>query len=235
MSFDLDALADRLWQARIHGTTVEPDAGLGLDAGRTVLARLTERAIAAGDEVIGWKIGKLPHPADASDVFLAAPVFTSSLGARPRALVSPLLEVEYVARVVSPADRSAEWQLGFEVVDNHGEGWPFAAGWGIADWGLHAGAVVGEPCDAPVTDAPVTVTIEGWPEPTTQGAWRTGADRLWEVLARDCPAVLRPCVAGDLVWTGSLWPPAPIEPGTAVTVSLGSGAAARLDATTFWG
>ena len=227
-------LVDLLWRARAAGATVEPHE-LSLDEARATLAELTARAVADGEEVIGWKIARLPDRAG-HDVVFAGPVFASSLGVADRSLVSPRVEVEHVARVESDDRRDLTWHLGLEVVDNHAPDWTLDPAWALADWAVHGGGVLGPRCDPPMADEDRMVgLVVGDDRQTLEGAWRTGVDRMVEVLERECPALLRSWRPGDLVWSGSLLPPTPVPVGVDVVARVDGPGEVRLDATTFWG
>jgi 2-keto-4-pentenoate hydratase len=190
--------------------------------------------VAEGEEVVGWKIARLPDRAGA-DVLFAGPVFASSLGPAHRALVAPRFEVEHVARLDALGPLQLTWHLGLEVVDNHAPGWTLDPAWALADWAVHGGAVLGPVSDPPLPDQPRKVELAiGAERRTVEGAWRTGVPRMVEVLERDCPALLRPWRPGDLVWSGSLLPPTPVPVGVDVVARVDGLGEVRLDATTFW-
>ena len=208
------ALVDSLWSARRQDRSV-PAEPMSPDDGFAVLRQLVHRAVAAGDEIVGWKIARLPGD-DGEPFFFAAPVFVSSFSPESRSeLRDPRLEVELVARIQEVGAPGAAWQLdwhvGLEIVDNHDPGWPLHLGWAIADWGLHAAVVLGDGCRAPSDDEGFRVRVEsGEGVLEADGMWRTGHATLTDVLARDCPRVGRACRPGDLVWSGALLPPMPV-------------------------
>jgi 2-keto-4-pentenoate hydratase len=227
-------LVELLWEARAAGTTVEPRE-LTLDEARATLAALTRRAVAEGEEVVGWKIARLPDRTG-QDVLFAGPVFASSLGPADRPLVAPRFEVEHVARVEALDPLRLSWHLGLEVVDNHAPDWRLDPAWALADWGVHGGAVLGQPCAPPLDGVPRAVELRiGAEHRAVEGAWRTGLGRMAEVLERDAAALLQPLRPGDLVWSGSLLPPTPVLVGLDVVARVADLGEVRLDATTFWG
>jgi 2-keto-4-pentenoate hydratase len=217
-----EEIVDILWRVRRTAETVTATP-MAPEEGFDILRKLVARAIDDGDEVIGWKIARLSSGEDESPFVFAAPVFTSSL--QPisgRQLASPKLEVELVAVVdalgrqgASPASESdtwtLSWRVGLEIAANNARDGHKSPGWAIADWGLHAGVVLGDHCRQPTPDEALSVRIavEGAAEVQQQGAWRIGREGMIDVLHRDCPRVARPCRSGDLVWTGALVAPMP--------------------------
>lgn len=237
MSLVLDDVVEALWRARLDGITVPPPA-LDFEEAMAVLAGLVRREVDGGEEIVGWKIARLPD-AQGEDVLFAGPVFAGSLVPASRALVAPRVETEYVARIKQPLPEggwATAWHLGFEIVDNHSPDWSLDPAWAVADWGLHAGAILGDPCAAPVVDAPVSVRFRvDDDEVVTAGAWRTGHERMHAILERDCARLARPLQAGDLVWSGALFPPVAISVGDAVEAVLDRQARVVLGHHNFWG
>jgi 2-keto-4-pentenoate hydratase len=214
-------IVDVLWRLRRTAETVIAPP-MAPEEGFDILRKLVARAIDDGDEVIGWKIARLPSGEDESPFVFAAPVFTSSLQpVSGRRLASPKLEVELVAVIDALGGDSASpesdtwklsWRVGLEIAANNARDGHKSPGWAIADWGLHAAVVLGDHCRQPTPDEALSVRIavEGAPEVQQQGAWRIGRKDMIDVLHRDCPRVARPCRSGDLVWTGALVAPMPL-------------------------
>ena len=218
-------LAAPLWSAWITGRSTRAVREMSLDEGLAVLQSLTAKRVESGDPIVGWKIARLPGP---EHVAFAGPVFASSL--QPNCLIRAMqaqVEVEFVARVERAGRRepfdanSLSWHVGLEFIDNHDPDWVLAPGWAAADWGLHLGAVVGEPCGPPTFESPVVVELEIPPLRLTEaGAWRVGPDQMIELLRRDCPRLARPCQVGDFVWTGALVAPQPLTTGASITATV---------------
>jgi 2-keto-4-pentenoate hydratase len=231
-------MVDALWRSRRTADAVVAPP-LTPDEGFAVLTELVGRAVDEGDEVIGWKIARLPGDGNAEPFLFAAPVFRSSLEPLTgRRLAGPKVEVELVGRIetINGNDASAEhpwtmsWRVGLELVANHDPDWSMTPGWAIADWGLHAAAVLGEACRQPEQDEPVPVQIavEGEEGFSRDGAWRIGTANLATVLERDAARVVRPCQTGDLVWTGALIPPMPLTIGPTLVAVVGGFGSVRL-------
>lgn len=217
----MNELADKLWDARVTGASV-PAVELTLSEARSNLRELTRRSVSAGRTVVGWKIGRLSLEDD-EDFFFAGPVF-DGFDRRSPALIRPMVEVEFVARL---ADRLPDgswpvtWHVGLEIADNHDPGWLVDPAWCVADWAVHAAAAVGDPCREPQVGQPLDIRLAlGDEEMSTSGQWRTGHSRMLAILERDCADLHRSCQAGDLVWAGSVIPPIAIATGVTVTCSV---------------
>jgi 2-oxo-3-hexenedioate decarboxylase len=129
--------------SRTHPTLSKGDA---LD----IAERVRALRIAAGDVPVGYKVGftnaAVRAQFDAAGP-LAAPVYDRTLLSAARveagALLGPRIEPEVVIGIA--ADGSVGWAaLGFEIVQSHVAGWEFGYLDAIADFGLHAGLIVGE-------------------------------------------------------------------------------------------
>jgi 2-keto-4-pentenoate hydratase len=183
-----------------------------------VLRELAAREVAAGNEVVGWKIGRM-RTQDDGEFFFAGPVFDGY--DRPtRPFVAPRVEVEFVARIRDRNDDGSwpmSWHVGLEIIDNHDAQWSLDPAWCVADWAVQAAGAVGDSCNEPVVGEPVGVRLlVGGREVGGEGQWRTGRERMMEILERDCARLARPFQAGDLVWSGSLLPPEPLPKGESV-------------------
>jgi 2-keto-4-pentenoate hydratase len=217
----MSRLSNALWDARNHGKNVDACA-LSLEEAREVLADLVQLELATGQEVVGWKIARLPLGGE-DDVFFAGPVFAKYEKPTCR-LVQPRVEVEFVARIEgreSDGSWRLSWHVGLEIVDNHDREWCLDPPWCLADWALHAGASLGGVCQMPPEDKPIGVKlVVGDRRITTNGRWRTGHSRMLAILDQDCEQLARPFQIGDLVWSGSLLPPEPMPSGAFVRCSV---------------
>ncbi len=201
-------LLEALWTAWREGGTVAARA-LSHAVGRRHMAELQQRAAELGERIVGWKIAHLPISPD-EKLACAAPVLSGALGTyRDAAPIRPKLEVEHVARIeqidANGRPTRVTWHVGLEVIDNHAEDGFVSPGWATADWGLNAAATCGDPCPAPAPGTSATVEIviaDG--EPLTFSGPVIDPDLAFDALARDAAAIARPCLPGDLVWTGSL-------------------------------
>jgi hypothetical protein len=123
-----------LWQLRGRAVTL-PAADLALDDGYAVLGHLTVRAVEAGDEIVGWKVGRLPSAdREGAPFVFAAPVFRSGLTQRlgGRGPIARA-EVEFVAELGDKLDVRS-WYLGVEIIANHDPCWRITPATAVADW-----------------------------------------------------------------------------------------------------
>jgi hypothetical protein len=171
----------------------------------------------SGDTIVGWKIAKIALSGQSEDFYFAAPVFLSSLvPGRTWDVVAPRVEVELVAKLEEPANLDADrngtkwsttWCLGLEVVSNHDRHWALSPGWAIADWGLHAAAVLGPQSRPPVFGATIPVSVTAGSEHLDHlGSWTLGYERLFRILDAFCERIARAPQLGDFIWTGALAP-----------------------------
>jgi 2-oxo-3-hexenedioate decarboxylase len=121
---------------------------------------------------------------------------------------------------------SIDWIAhGIEIVQSHFPGWKFQAADTIADWGLHATLIVGEPLDVTQFGTKVisalenfTVTLSCDRDVREQGKGSNAlgsplkaVTHLMEVLAKQPHA--SPLQSGEIVTTGTLTAALPIRPG----------------------
>jgi 2-keto-4-pentenoate hydratase len=107
--------------------------------------------IAQGDSPVGYKVGFTNGAVRAqfgAEAQLAAPVYRETLSNVPRvdagSLLGPRIEPEIVIGI-GRAGEPAWAALGFEIVQSHVADWNFGYLDAIADFGLHAALIVGEP------------------------------------------------------------------------------------------
>ena len=127
-----------------------------------------------------------------------------------------------------PADvfASIDWIAhGIEIVQSHFPGWKFQAADTIADWGLHATLIVGEPLEvkspgadvlADIENFTVTLSCDGEVREQGKGSNALGSplkavEHLMNVIAKQPHA--SPLQSGELVTTGTLTAAQPIHPG----------------------
>jgi 2-oxo-3-hexenedioate decarboxylase len=174
-----------------------------------------------------WKVLGLNRP-------VWAPLYRDAVGwgtdVHIGDLVAPRIEAEVVvglAHALGPGAASdeiaqaVEWAaLGFELVDCHYPGWKLTPADLVADFGCHAGLVVGEQRielaetgTDPLVELRITLTCDGEPVAYGGGVDVLGGPlaALQELLAApDAPHLL----AGDVVATGALTGGAlPVVPG----------------------
>lgn len=189
---------------------------------------LTARRLAAGERVVGWKLGyttaamrsalgiDLPNHGPLTDrMVLSSP---ASCVAR---LIQPRVEPEIAVRL--GADGSiASWHLALEVVDSVWAGYRFTWAHNTADGSSAALAVVSdEPLPMGLVGAEVVLrTSEGQEGKTILGAdlpdpGDTVAWLLDELAGRSCDVP-----PGAIVLTGGLLPPLPLPDGGWVEATL---------------
>ena len=170
-------------------------------------------------------------------------VYDHSVGQQARAHVQchigqfaePKIEPEIVVHFGSSPKLSADlsevlasvdWIAhGIEIVQSHFPGWKFQAADTIADWGLHATLIVGEPLNVTQLGTGIifdlekfTVTLSCDDEVREKGKGSNALGNplkavvhLMEVLAKQPHA--SPLRSGELVTTGTLTAALPIRPG----------------------
>jgi len=172
---DITGLAEGFLEAQGAGGFVEPPSathGLRLEDAYRVGAEIARRRLRSGWRPAGWKVGLTNREIWLRwglDRPIIAPVYRETVlrtpgqsgPARPPALSVPMgtraaarLEVEVVfgfagafdANTVGGPSADPIWvALGVELVDCHYSGWRFDPADGVADFGLHAGLIVGPP------------------------------------------------------------------------------------------
>ncbi len=248
-------LADDLMNARKNATFLTPpssDGDFDLSAAYDVADELMRRRVAQGHEVIGRKIG-LTNTAAWDKLGLDAPVWgyiysdtahyaqDGEIRLSLEGTAAPKLEPEIIFRWRGgEADLldNIEWlALGYEVVDCHYPDWNFKPADAVADFGLHAALIVGQPLvvtqerkerlKGALEQVRVTLFKEG--EEVAQGS---GADVMGSPLNAlegllnlldERSDSLR---AGDIITTGTFATPMPVqarESYTAVAEGVGLG------------
>ena len=152
-------LARALQEAQETGSFVEPPSishSLALDDAYRIGAEVARWRLRQGWSFGGWKVGFTNREIWSRwglDRPIVAPVYTETivradppeparvtLGTR----AAPRIEVEVVFGFAAPLTGSPDWvALGAELVDCHYEGWRLHPADSVADFGLHAGLVVG--------------------------------------------------------------------------------------------
>jgi 2-oxo-3-hexenedioate decarboxylase len=122
--------------------------------------------------------------------------------------------------------KSIDWIAhGVEIVQSHFPGWKFQAADTIADWGLHATLIVGEPLDmerlgaevlADIENFTLTLSCEGHVHEHGRGSNALGSplkavSHLIRVLAKQPHAP--PIQPGEVITTGTLTAALPVHPG----------------------
>ena len=252
---DVAQLADELIKASQASSLLTPPSSqqpFVLEAAYSVADELMRRRTAQGRTVVGRKVG-LTNTSAWDALGLNAPVWGYmyadtvhyAQGGELRlplgGMVAPKLEPEIVFRWRGAAHSetlldNVEWlSLGYEVADCHYPDWSFKPADAVADFGLHAALVVGEPLiitqerKGELEEAlkTVRVTLYKQEDRVAQGS---GADVMGsplnalEGLMKLLDARSDALQPGDVVTTGTFTPPTPVEPGeryTAIAEGMG--------------
>lgn len=240
---DIRGLAAELLTSRERSQLLPPptarDSRFDLQAAYAVAAELVRSRRERGHRPVGRKIG-FTNKAIWARLGLATPIWAHiyestvhhaphNAAALPLAgMVAPRIEPEIVFKVrsVLPAGakdptailQAVEWMaLAFEIVDCHYPDWKFEAADAVADFGLHAALVIGEPravegqgiaqVAAHLHDFRVRLQRDG--KTVAEGAGENVLESPALALAyladvvRSQPAA-EPLSAGELVTTGTL-------------------------------
>jgi 2-oxo-3-hexenedioate decarboxylase len=154
-----------------------------------------------------------------------------------RGTLQPRMEPEIVLAVRGPIPpdaqsdeeilRYVEWMaLGFELVDCHYADWRFTFADGVADFGLHRGLVVGEPCPVTARMIPqlaeqlrsfrLTLSSDGEQLAEGSGANVLGSPARALAFLRDTLAAQpdsEPLAPGEVITTGTVTPAFAVRPG----------------------
>jgi 2-oxo-3-hexenedioate decarboxylase len=255
--FNLQNIAQEVKSAQDHCRQMEPFTSRLRDFGNAEAyavanmiheMRMKEGAIQAGRK-IGftnpemWSIYGVREPIwayvyDRTVVRLTGPHVQCRIGG----FAEPKIEPEIVVHFHSTPPVSVEpeeilgcidWLAhGIEIVQSHFPGWKFQAADTIADWGLHATLIVGEPQEVSrlgpgvVSDLEtftITLSCEGNVRERGRGSNALGSPlravaHLIDVIAKQPYA--SPLRSGELVTTGTLTAALPIRPGQHWTTHL---------------
>ncbi len=259
MSATLSKAAQALIDAKRDARTLPPfsaaDTNFDLAAGYAVGFELLAERRGNGEEPVGRKVGLTNTPAwDA--LGLEAPIwahiFDSTVAythGEPTSfslagLVQPRIEPELIfclnrpipAGEMSPEKliESVEWlALGFEIVHCHYPDWKFRPADAVADFGLHAGSIIGAPhviddgeraeLARAVADVDVTLSLDGDAVATGKGTEVVGnplvaLGYLASVLSEQPQAM--PLETGEVITTGTLTAAQDISAGQRWTVTV---------------
>ena len=258
MPIDSTALAQELFAARASGQTIDVppsarDAAFDLASAYEVEAELARLRHADGHSPIGrkvgyankavWRVLKLEtlvwaHMYDDTVRHTAANDASLSVAN----LRSPKIEPEIVFKIKVPLPMgmleasdvldAVEWlALGFEIIDCPFPDWKFQPADFVANFGLHAALIVGDPM-AIVPDrmsaiaealAGFTVTLSKDDQPVAQGSGRNvlrSPVLCLGVLGANLSRSADPLRAGELVSSGTLTESQPISAGEKWTATL---------------
>ena len=214
-------------------------AALDLERAYQVGRVLHEHLVARGFKPVGRKIG-FTNPALWEQFKVSQPIWAHvyaqtvhfAQGGRIRlnldGMTAPKLEPEVVLKLSKPIPsgaasvediaRCVEWAaVGFEIVDSHYLDWRFTAAEAVADFGVHAGLVVGTPWHVDVENPQhvaallpaLKFTLRGGKDFSAEGEGRNALGSpllalgsLARVLAGQPWAP--PLAAGEIITTGTL-------------------------------
>ncbi len=234
-SISLDAFANALVDAyRRRSLIGAPSRTLphfGKDDALEIAEIVRGLRIAQGDTPVGYKVGFTNGAVRAqfgAEAPLAAPVYRETLSSSHRidagSLLGPRIEPEIVIGI-GPAGEPAWAALGFEIVQSHVADWNFGYLDAIADFGLHAALIVGQP--RPMTTSDVERLVNMRVRLLRNGVVAEhGAARdvdggplgslTW--LRSELRRLQRELQTGDVVSTGSMTRVPAIEPDERWTV-----------------
>lgn len=215
-----DGFARALWEARENGRSVPPETLSGVtlsrERGKAIALELAHAARAAGAKQIGWKIGasdrKTRLRLGTAKPFVA-PIFSSTLLEDGAALslerlVAPKLEIEIAAHV---EDERVLVAACIEIIDCRFRGRDISIGEAIADFGLHAYLLLGQP-QANVGPR-ITATVSRGQEPVVRVS--RSLERATSTLRFLTAEQLHAAKSGRLVVaTGSLAEPLSLTRGS---------------------
>jgi 2-keto-4-pentenoate hydratase len=212
-----DSLASELWRARRDATTVGTAGDAGLDAERCerVGAELYRAVEEEGGHQVAWKIGAgdaATQERFGTDRPFTAPVYDSSClsdGATLRlsGLVAPRLEAEIGLRFDAAAGATATVLPCIEIIDCRFPGWNVKIAAILADFGLQAAMVFGEP-GAAGPEVEAVVRRDGEEVARGSGTVAAAVATVRGALGDERLAAV------PLVASGSLVAPVPLRPGS---------------------
>lgn len=245
MSSVSDSLGERLYRAYTDADPLDPGAvpELTVEEGYATQRAFTERRTEKEGPVAGYKIG-FTNAAVQADLGVSEPSFGRVLRGTVRhdrrvgtdRLIEPMVEPEIAFVLDEDLDGAAD-RLDvlaatrhvvpvLEVVDSRIEGWEFTAASAVADNSLAARLLPGDRLAATERDLALEAAellVDGDRVATGTGAAVLGhpADAVaW--LAGELPAHGETLRAGDIVTTGSMTEPVPVEAGNTVVARFGS-------------
>ena len=239
-----DVLAAAVRERRAIGRLTERFE-LSLEDGYAVQDELTARRIAAGERVVGAKLG-LTSPAKQQQMKVAEPVYGKlfSGGVHPSeapveigSLIHPRVEPEIVLVIgerlagpgVTVADvlAATEWvAAGMEVIDSRYDDFSFTAADVVADNTSEAKVVLGpllsRPDDLDLALIGLLLEVDGAQVATATGAATMGHPaQATAMLANFLGGRGEAIEAGWMIFTGGLTAAVPLQAGSHVTATFG--------------
>lgn len=245
MSSVSEDLGQRLYRAYADADPIDPAEvpELTVEEGYATQRAFTERRAESEGPVAGYKIG-FTNGAVQADLGVSEPSFGRVLQGTIRdearvgadRLIEPMVEPEVAFVLGEDLDGSADRRDALaatrfvvpvlEIVDSRIEGWDFSAASAVADNSLAARLLPGDRLGATELDLAleaVELTVDGERVATGTGAAVLGhpAEAVaW--LARELPDHGERLRAGDIVTTGSMTEPIPVEAGNTAVARFGS-------------
>lgn len=255
--FDLHTTAQELKTAQDQCRQIEPFTSRFRDFGNAeayaVADMIHEMRLNEGVTQVGRKIGftnpemwsiygvREPiwaHLYDTTVVRLTDPHVLCRIGQFAEPKIEPEIVVHFHAAPPVSVDPKEilgciDWIAhGIEIVQSHFPGWKFQTADTIADWGLHAALIVGEPLEvgrlgpgvvSDLENFTITLSCDGNVRERGQGSNVLGSPlkavaHLIDVIAKQPHA--SPLQPGELVTTGTLTPALPIHAGQNWTTKL---------------
>lgn len=235
--------AQALFHARAHRLPVETlpsAAGVDLDGAYQIENEIARLHQASGHAAVGRKVGyanKAAWRILKLETLVWAHMFDDTVQLAPdgvaewsmAALRSPRIEPEVVMKLRDPLSgeglQRVEWlALGFEIIDCPYPDWKFQPVDFVAAWGLHAALIVGAPHEVLPEDqealaqqlADFKVGLSRNGSLAQEGAGRNSLRSpalCLEELGRAASARGNPLRPGELISTGTLTEPQPIQVG----------------------
>lgn len=243
---DVEAEAARIAAARASGRTIEPRderAGFDMATAYAIQARLTERRLARGERIVGWKLG-YTSAAMREQMGVAEPNFgpltdammLTSPARVEQALLQPKVEPEIALRfarpLAAPATRldvlaaTSEARACLEIVDSVWTDYRFRIEDNTADGSSAALVVLGDllPIDR-LDERLVSLRHNGATVAEGRGADASGhpADGVVWLLDQLAP-IGRRLEAGAVVITGGLTRAVSLAPGDVIEAHFDTGA-----------
>ena len=254
---NLQTIADEIKAAQDYGKLIEPLTSrlsqFSNEQAYAVAQLIHEIRIKEGAVTVGRKIG-FTNPEmwsiygvcepiwgyiyDTTVVQLNGSVVRCHIGQFAEPKIEPEIVVHFGTSPPVSADpaevfAAIDWIAhGIEIVQSHFPDWKFQAADTIADWGLHAMLIVGEPLEvknleadvvAAIENFTVTLSCDGDVREQGKGSNALGSplkavEHLISVIAKQPHA--QPLQSGEMITTGTLTPAQPICPGQTWSTNL---------------
>lgn len=241
-------LAQHIWQARRDGLIIDPpsrtQSGLDLDTAYRVQALVTEHRLAAGERIVGWKLGYTsqvmreqmgidrPNFGPLTNVMSVAsgglaPSFLRQPRVEPEVALVIDRDIAHPLDVTELAEHVREARASLEVVDSSWRHYQFDLGDNTADSSSAGAFVLGDqlPVDQ-IGQAQVTLTVSTEePQHGTSDAAMGHPLAALEWLINQLTHRGTTLPAGAVVLTGGLTRAVPLAPGARAQADFRLGSA----------